>query len=104
MSAVNSFLGELRAEKIDRLVERVVVKLYGSLALTGVGHATDFAVIAGLLGETPEDVDPSSLGARVNEVRHTRRLNLGGEREITFTPETDLIFHKDQMLSEHPME
>jgi L-serine dehydratase len=102
MSAVNSFLGELHAKKIDPLVERVVVKLYGSLALTGVGHATDFAVIAGLLGETPEDVDPSSLGALVDEVRRTKRLNLGGKREIAFTPETDLIFHRDQMLSEHP--
>ena len=52
MSAVNSFIAELRANKLEDLVERVTVELYGSLALTGVGHATDFAIIGGLLGET----------------------------------------------------
>ena len=102
MSAVNSFLGELRAKKIDQSVARVVVKLYGSLALTGVGHATDFAVIAGLLGETPEDVDPGNIGDLVGTVRRDKRLLLGGKREIAFEPATDLLFYKDQMLAEHP--
>jgi L-serine dehydratase len=102
MSAVNSFLAEIRAKTTEHLVERVVVKLYGSLALTGVGHATDFAVIAGLIGETPEDADPADLAQRVEEVRRSKRLLLDGEREIAFTPETDLVFHRDEMLSEHP--
>ncbi len=102
MSAVNSFLAELRDRDAIDLVERVTVELYGSLALTGVGHATDFAVISGLLGETPEDAEPLALWQRVDEVRRTKRLLLGGEREIDFAPETDLLFHRDRMLSEHP--
>ncbi|MFT3730680.1 MAG: L-serine ammonia-lyase [Hyphomicrobium sp.] len=102
MSAVNSFIAELRAKKLANLVERVVVELYGSLALTGVGHATDFAVIGGLLGETPEDADPATLAERVADVGKTKRLMFAGEREIAFAPETDLLFHRDRMLSEHP--
>jgi L-serine dehydratase len=102
MSAVKSFLGELRAKKVDQCVERVVARLYGSLALTGVGHGTDFAVIAGLLGETPEDVDPGKIGDLVEAVQRDKRLLLGGKREIAFAPETDLLFYKDQMLAEHP--
>ena len=102
MSAVSSFLGELRVKKVDQFVERITAELYGSLALTGVGHATDFAVIAGLLGETPEDVDPWKVGGHVDAVRREKRLRLGGERDIAFAPETDLLFHKDQMLIEHP--
>ncbi|MFA5958832.1 L-serine ammonia-lyase [Hyphomicrobium sp.] len=102
MSAVNTFLAELEAKNAVQFVERVAVELYGSLALTGVGHATDFAVISGLLGETPEDADPVALSQRVAEVRRTKRLSFGGVREIAFTPETDLLFHRDRMLSEHP--
>ncbi len=102
MSAVNSFIAELKSRKTDHLVDRVVVELYGSLALTGVGHATDFAVIGGLLGETPEDADPASLSQRIDEVRRTKRLMFGGGREITFVPERDLLFHRSEMLSEHP--
>lgn len=102
MSAMGSFIAELRNRKLEHHVERVVVELYGSLALTGVGHATDFAVISGLLGATPEDADPQILAERVGEVRRTKRLLFGGIREIAFSPETDLLFFRDRMLSEHP--
>lgn len=102
MSAINSFLAELRAKELAPLVERVVVELYGSLALTGVGHATDLAVIGGLLGETPEEVDPATLAPRVEDIRLSNRLSFGGEREIAFNPATDLLFHRDRMLAEHP--
>lgn len=102
MSAVNSFLAEVAARNVEHLVERVVVKLYGSLALTGIGHATDYAVVGGLLGEVPEDADPATLAQRVDDVRRCKRLLFAGKREIGFKPEADLLFHYDQMLSEHP--
>jgi L-serine dehydratase len=102
MSAVASFLVELKRKALFERVERVVTTLYGSLALTGVGHATDFAVIAGLIGEIPEDVDPATCGLRVSVAKKEKRLKLGGTRDISFTPETDLIMRKDQFLPEHP--
>ena len=45
----------------------VEAHLYGSLALTGVGHATDKAVILGLMGETPQDVDPGAVEDKLAE-------------------------------------
>jgi hypothetical protein len=44
----------------DVVSVKVEAQLYGSLALTGVGHATDKAVILGLMGETPQGVMPDS--------------------------------------------
>ena len=102
MSAVGSFLDELAAKGVFDEARRVSANLYGSLALTRVGHGTDFAVIAGLLGETPEDVDPVSGRERVDAAKRDRRLQLGGRHEITFAPETDLLLQKDQVLAEHP--
>jgi len=102
MTAANSFLGELDALDVLPLVRRVSTGLYGSLALTGHGHGTDFAVIAGLMGEIPEDVDPVKGLERVASAKRDKRLPLAGHHEIAFTPETDLRFHKDQFLAEHP--
>jgi L-serine dehydratase len=103
MSAANMFLSELNAGGVMSRVTRVRARLYGSLALTGVGHATDFAVIAGLLGEIPEDVDPPAVQQRVADVRDRKRLKLGfGGPLVDFDVVEDLVFHKDQFLAEHP--
>ena len=72
-------------------LHRVSASLYGSLALTGVGHGTDFAVIAGLMGEMPEDIDPVASRDRVDAVRRDQRLPLGGRQRSHFDRETDLV-------------
>jgi L-serine dehydratase len=102
MSAIAAFLSELVGKSALDDVMRVKVTLYGSLALTGIGHATDFAVIAGLLGYIPEDIDPVTSYDDVSAVKRDKRLALGGGRVIAFVPETDLILHKTEFLPEHP--
>ena len=102
MSAANSFLSELERLGVFSSVKRISAQLYGSLALTGVGHGTDFAVIAGLMGEVPEDVDPAHCRDRVAAVRTNEKLMLGGRHAITFVPDADLVMHKTEFLSEHP--
>src|SRR4029079_8814141 len=97
MTAGNTFLAELVAKRVMKDVKRVRARLYGSLALTGVGHATDFAVIAGLLGEVPEDIHPPAARERVAEVRASKKLQLGCVGPlIDFDPAEDLIFHKEK--------
>jgi L-serine dehydratase len=54
----------------------VVAELYGSLALTGVGHGTDRAVLLGLLGKAPETVDPAQIELRLQEIRSSHHLHL----------------------------
>ena len=67
MLAVSRFLQSLRPQ-LDQ-VARVQADLYGSLALTGVGHGTDGAVLLGLLGEQPHLVDPATVQERMDAVR-----------------------------------
>ncbi len=102
MSAANAFLAELDTLGALPAVKRVWVQLYGALALTGVGHGTDFAVVAGLMGETPEEVDPAACRDRVAAVKATERLPLAGKYDITFVHDADLVLHKAEFLAEHP--
>ena len=83
-------------------VARVGVDLYGSLALTGRGHATDKAVLLGLSGEQPELVDPDAADAIVEVVRGTDTVRLAGERPVPFREPDDLRFHDDETLPFHP--
>jgi L-serine dehydratase len=78
------------------------VDLYGSLALTGIGHRTDRAVVAGLAGEHPRTVDPANVDHLFDQVSRDRRLRWHGEHAIEFELERDLRFHRDEFLPEHP--
>ena len=83
-------------------VARVQVDLYGSLGSTGRGHHSDRAVLLGLMGERPEEVDPASVGPAVQRVLAEHRISLLGRHEIEFSPESDLILHRRRSLPEHP--
>jgi L-serine dehydratase len=103
MVAGRRFLQDYLAEagSLDA-VTGVEAHLYGSLALTGVGHATDKAVILGLMGETPQDVDPDSVEDKLAEAELDGVIRLLGIREVPFTARTGLVWHKQSTLPEHP--
>jgi L-serine dehydratase len=86
--------GELAA------VARLQVRLHGSLALTGRGHATDRAVLLGLMGHDPETVDIDRMHDWVGAVQQTQRLRLLGRHEIPFSA-SDLVFDGSR-LTQHP--
>jgi L-serine dehydratase len=73
------------------------VDLYGSLALTGIGHGTDRAILLGLLGESPDSVDPATVEANIAVIRSTGQLTLGGNVVIAFAEAANLHLHRDQM-------
>jgi L-serine dehydratase len=99
MVAARRFL--LESGPLDQ-VTGVEAHLYGSLALTGVGHATDKAVILGLMGETPQDVDPDSVEDKLAEAELDGVLKLLGAKEVPFSSRTGLVWHKQSSLPEHP--
>lgn len=80
----------------------IIVDLYGSLALTGKGHGTDIAIMLGLMGETPENIDPSTIPAKIENIRHNHRINLLGIQAIPFEDEGNIVFHFDKQLPYHP--
>lgn len=101
MRAALAFCEDLKEQgKLDRTAD-LVVKLYGSLALTGIGHGTDKAIILGLLGETPRGVDPDAIDGMLERVKESGRLALMGEHEIDFPPAEKIEFHKDERLPRH---
>ena len=81
---------------------RVRVDLFGSLALTGKGHATDKAIILGLAGEVPDRIDPDAADARLEELRQSGRLDLMGRQSVAFDETTDLVFNFAEILPKHP--
>jgi L-serine dehydratase len=80
---------------------RIQVELYGSLALTGIGHGTDRAILLGLSGEAPDSVDPAKIDALLERIRGTATLELCGMHSIAFHESTDLLFHRDRMYPPH---
>jgi L-serine dehydratase len=107
MRAAFRFVQELTTKGTLTSVSRVQAELYGSLALTGIGHATDRAVLLGLSGHEPATVDPEAIENVVLHIRKTQSLLLGGHHAIAFEEATDLLFHRNQMfppgaVQQHP--
>jgi L-serine dehydratase len=103
MTAAVRFLGELAEAGLLARVERVRVTLHGSLALTGRGHATDTAVMLGLMGNAPATLDPDAGDAALAELRASKRLALGlGGPVIAFDEAEDIAWEGFNRLPRHP--
>lgn len=101
MKAANDFAKALATQQLLTKTQSVVIDLYGSLALTGVGHGTDKAVLLGLEGNLPATVDPDYLVPRMQEIISTQQLNLNGQKIISFHREQNLRFHYNETLPQH---
>ncbi len=103
MVAAHRFASDLAADaSLLQRTSGIIVELFGSLALTGVGHGTDSAVIAGLSGLQPATVNPAELAAVVARVRASEKLTLAEGKELAFRESQDLLFHQQETLPYHP--
>ncbi|MGQ0383136.1 MAG: L-serine ammonia-lyase [Gammaproteobacteria bacterium] len=101
MLAARMFVLALEARGGIEATAEVFAQLYGSLALTGLGHCTDRAVLLGLEGHDPSGFDPAVMEPTLARIRGTGRLRLLGRHEIAFDEPMNLLFHRDQMLPGH---
>jgi len=101
MVAMGRFLSGLEKAGKATAVTRIVVTLYGSLAFTGKGHGTDRAVVLGLLGETPDGIDPADVDALVDGVIEAKALSRGPLKGLSFDFTHDILFDFDAPLDEH---
>lgn len=92
--AAERFIKALETQQVLDKVERVTVDLYGSLSLTGKGHATDYAVLLGLSGADPEYVPVDSIEGIITSIRTNQRLKLSDEFIIPFNIENDITFNR----------
>lgn len=102
MVAANRFIAELEQRQQLLLTAEVRIELFGSLAMTGEGHATDTAVILGLMGERPDQLDPDRAPELINQVRSTGQLHLAKQHRIPFKENRHLLFLHGQSLPKHP--
>jgi L-serine dehydratase len=101
MRAAAMFTERLRQQQVMAQVKRIEVRLYGSLAATGIGHGSDNAVIMGLAGAWPDSVDPHAIIPTVAGVKDTGKLWLGGQFEVAFDWQRDMRL-LDENLAYHP--
>jgi L-serine dehydratase len=103
MTAANRFLRRLAGAGALARTARVACVLYGSLALTGRGHATDRAVLLGLMGHAPATLDPDEGDAALAALAQGGPLRLGeGGPAVAFDPERDLLWEGFTRLPRHP--
>ncbi|MDY0090478.1 MAG: L-serine ammonia-lyase [Flavobacteriaceae bacterium] len=93
--AAEKFLIEIQQKNMLENVTRIQVDLYGSLSLTGYGHATDLAVMLGLSGQDPEYIPVDQIQKIIDNIKNNKTLNLAGQREIFFDDKTNIIFNRE---------
>ena len=98
MVAARRFLAEI---PVPAQTLRITVDLYGSLALTGKGHATDKAVALGLLGCSPADLDPDEVPRLLEALAADRTVLLPSGTAAAFDPATDIVFRRREVLPRH---
>jgi L-serine dehydratase len=102
MVAANLFLASLleQAELTD--VKGIEIELYGSLAATGKGHATDTAILLGLIGHAPSTIDTRLTSQYLAPIFSDKQLIVSGSHTIDFDTERDIHWYGDTVLPYHP--
>ncbi len=99
--AAQRWIAELKESKHFEQIKTVNVDLYGSLSLTGKGHASDVASILGLCGYDPVTMDLTILDGTIKKIQEEKTMLVNGEKKINFDPENQIIFNK-KFLDFHP--
>ena len=98
----NEFVTLIEKNNVLDKLAKIKIDFFGSLAATGIGHASDKALLLGLLGETPKTVDTNSVDDMVENIKKSKKINILYKKEIDFDYETDLILHRGKFLPYHP--
>jgi L-serine dehydratase len=97
--AAQRFISEVKAEKLLTHENHLLVSLYGSLSLTGKGHATDAAICLGLAGFDPVTIPTSSISEEIEKIKREKYVTIGGTI-VRFDPAIDIHF-EDSFLPFH---
>ncbi len=101
MKAARKFITGLSEEDQLFKVSRLRIELFGSLAFTGKGHGSDFAILLGMEGNAPDIIDPDIIKPRAHEIIQQHILYLNNEYNIAFDYDTDFVFNFKDSLPLH---
>ena len=99
MVAAARFIATLKASPFQ--ANGLRASLHGSLAFTGVGHATDRATILGLAGFEPATYDNDKAEAALAQIFATKTVQPPGLGVLRFDPKADLLFDFGPSLPGH---
>ena len=99
MVAASMFLDLLRASPFE--AAGLKARLHGSLAFTGVGHATDRATLLGLAGFSPETYDATKAEAALKAMTRNKTVDPDGLRTLKLDPASDIVFDFGPSLQGH---
>ncbi|KAI3594197.1 L-serine dehydratase, beta subunit [Cupriavidus sp. U2] len=102
MRAALMFAHGLERDGLLPRVASVRAELYGSLGATGKGHGTDKGVILGLMGESPDTVDPEAIDGKLAALRASKQLSLLGRHTVPFVEREHIVFYRREAMAEHP--
>tara|TARA_R100001369_G_scaffold92610_1_gene138700 strand:- start:2920 stop:4344 length:1425 start_codon:yes stop_codon:yes gene_type:complete len=93
--AAERFIRELLEKKVFPSVAHIQIEAYGSLSLTGKGHATDLALMLGLTGADPVTIPIDNIGNIIKNIQEDKKLLLNNSHAIPFDPKSDIIFKRE---------
>ncbi len=93
--AAERWIKHLKNNLLFDKITHIKVDLYGSLSLTGKGHATDLAIILGLSGKDPETMPIDLIDLIINEVKESNKINFDNSKIIDFISLESIIFNRD---------
>ena len=89
--AAEQWIEELQKNNLFDNIVSVTIDLYGSLSLTGKGHATDLAILLGLSGTDPEYIPVDDIQSIIDKIKNTNTLNFGGKQRFKLFNRSDYI-------------
>lgn len=92
--AAERWIGELKAAGQFETVRKIQVDTYGSLSLTGKGHATDYAIMLGLSGADPVEIPVVDIHKIVADIQENKKLCFGGDSMLPFDAKEDIRFNR----------
>ena len=92
--AAERWIAELKLQGELQAIQKIQVHVYGSLSLTGKGHATDYALMLGLSGTDPIEIPIENIHTIVAKIQETKTLHFANETILAFDPAKDLHFHR----------
>lgn len=99
--AAQRWIEELKQKNLFDQVDGIHIDLYGSLSLTGKGHATDIAVMLGLCGFDPVTMEIDQIDPEIQLIRDTQTIRLNNEKTIHFNSQEHIKFNR-KFLEFHP--
>ncbi len=97
MRAALTFANILQQQRLVDNLESISIELFGSLGATGKGHGSDKAVMLGLLGETPEKIDPDSVAGKLDQIARSGEIQLLKQYTIKFSQAEHIVFQRKSL-------